>query len=475
MNPIKKMAWAAVVLAAGCATVDNAREAQRSVAPKGCDESAPGGEAFCLSARSLEDLVGFALTNRPSVVTARLAVEDARLALKALAADAPLASGSPWTSPKLSLSADYSESSRGTTMSEHDFNTDGGPSAGLSLDVLVWDFGRYASAAAAQRERVVAAELALAEEGFRVFDDVSRAYFGFLEQSALAEVALTNRFECAAHLERADSLFEAGEAKRLDVLKAKHDLAAAREQVVAASNAVKTAAVGLLQALGLEASRGRADDFAALGATALANLRRAFPESSGGEREIGSLALTNAPAVRIARARLRASESDVDAAVADLLPRLSASVGLRWSDPLWMWNWGVGAVQSLFQGFAKTTAVDRRVVAMRIAAAEVDAATTALAGDVALAVAERDNAREAFATARDSLAQAAENLRVVREEYEVGEADRVDYATAVSDYVAGLGSCVGAFYRGQRAEGAIFRLTGTYPTYREERVGDIVK
>ena len=100
-----------VLVISGCMTIFNAQEAQRSVMDKA--EGLRGKELgkLDLSDCSLKELVQFAMTNRPAMVSAALAVADARLALREIAADAPLVSYSPWTSPHLGVSGGYSESS----------------------------------------------------------------------------------------------------------------------------------------------------------------------------------------------------------------------------------------------------------------------------------------------------------------------------------------------------------------------------
>ena len=85
-------------------------------------------------------------------------------------------------------------------------------------------------------------------------------------------------------------------------------------------------------------------------------------------------------------------------------------------------------------------------------------------------MAARDNAREARRTAGDSLRTARENLDLVRRQYELGEANRVDFTEALSDYIEAMGARVSAFYRGQRAEAALFALTGMYPVYDEKNL-----
>ena len=447
-------------------TIFNAQQAQKSVLPKsyGAEEI---GARVVLTDYSLRELVDFAMTNRPSVVSAALKVADARLAFREIVADAPLVSYSPWTSPKLGLSGGYSAASESSS-SRLGWHTEGNAQAGLSLNILLYDFGRNESLAEAQAERVLSSELELVREGYKVFEEVSSAYFTLMANDALLEVALTNETEFAIHLEEAQSRLAAGEAQRLDVTRARLDLSQAREQTIAASNQVVTSGAELMRALGIDVSRGtRETVFPAVG-HALSEVVRGFPRTAYGVDMAFSLARTNAPGLAVSRAQLRAAACAVDFAVADLMPSVSAEIGLGWADPLWAWHWGVSGVQSIFQGFRKVTAVDRAVVAMELAAANVDEQEQKLSRDLETAIAVRDNALKELETARVSVEAAKENLAVVKAQYHEGEASRVDFTDSVSDYARALGSRVTAFYKGQIAEACLFALIGRAPEYREE-------
>lgn len=463
------LALAAVV---GCSTVRDARRAQAALSPKGDDAAAGAASAKVdLRGRSLAGLVEFALTNRPSVVSKTLAVRDARLALKALAADAPVLGDTPWTAPKLSVSGGHSESSEAVQIDDGDlWRTRGGPSAALSLELLVYDFGRYAAKARAQAEQVVASEQSLADEGFAVFQEVATAYFDFCERRALLEVAQTNAQQYAEHLTQAEERRAAGEANRLDVLRARLDLAQARQAVVAASNRVETTGATLLQALGVDVARGTWQTAFGTDPVGVDSVRRGFAATDEDVGAAFAFARTNAPALRVARAKLRAASHTVDAAIADLYPSVSATASLSWTDPLWVFRWGVTASQTLFQGFRKTTAVDRAVVALESAAADVDAAEQQLSVELETAVANRDNAREAVTSARASVRSAAENLETVRAQFAVGSASRVELSEAIASDSQARGDCITAFYDGQRAEAALLARTGRAPRFREEVV-----
>jgi len=449
---------------AGCRAVRDARRAQEEAAPTG--EGAVDRGKVDLSGRSLEELVAFALTNRPSMASAAIEVQDARLALREIAADAPLASSTPWNAAHASASLGYSESSKAAHFDDFEAKTrKGDATGGISVDLLVWDFGRNDARARAQSENVIAAEQSLVKEGYVVFSEVSSAYFALLQNNALLEVAETNVVQYADHLERAESMFEQGEAQKLDVLRAKLDLARACESLVAASNDVAVSGARLMAALGVDASQGDFRSVLGERPSGLVDVVRGFADTEETADEAFAFARTNAPAMKIARARLRAASAQVDYAIADLKPSVSASLSLNWTDPLWYWRWGVNAAQSLFTGWRKTTAVDRAVLSMRAAESTVNAAEQQLSRAIEVAVAERDNAREGVRSAEESVRSATENLETVTSRYEVGDVSRVDFTDAVSAYAEAQGNRIKAFYRGQMAEAALFETTGRLPVY----------
>ena len=458
---------AATVSVFGCSTVRDARQAQKDAAPKG-DGTAVVETPVSLEGRSLEELVAFAMTNRPSVVSAALSVADARLALREIAADAPIASATPWNAAHISASSGYSESSRQAHLSDLKMKTKkGSATAGLSLDLLLWDFGRNDARARAQSENVIAAEESLVQQGYAVFAEVSAAYFALLQNEALHEVAMSNVVQYAEHLAQAEDRFGEGEAQQLDVLRARLDLAQSVEARVAASNDVAVAGAQLMAALGIDAARGDFRSVLGKRDASLGRRIRTFAATTDSADDIFDFARTNAPAVKIARAKVRAASAQVDYAIADLMPTVSASLSLNWTDPLWYWRWGLSAAQSVFTGGRRTTAIDRAVVALRQAETAVDGEEQSLSRRIAVAVAERDNAAESFRSARESVRQAVENLETVKSRYEVGDVSRVEFADAVTAHAAAVGNLVKAFYRGQAAEAALFELAGVEPGYDE--------
>ena len=462
------LAAAAVLVAmAGCDTIHRARTAQKAVAAATNDVPAavskPLPRVNLLGAKFI-DFVEFAMTNRPSLEVARLAVSNAALSVIEATADREL---------QMNLAGGYSQATAngGSHFSWHQRRGKG--TSDITFDLLLVDCGRIDALERQAREDLVAAQRDLEEAEFKVFAEVAETYFILLRNDALLEVAHTNEYQYAEHLRQAEQLHEAGEAQKLDVLKARVDLSDARLLAINASNDVLTAGAEFLRALGLQADRAsRADVLRVAKDTFAASARRELPVTRFLAEDGLQLARTNAPSLRALRARLRAASAEVDYAVADLLPKLSLSSAFSFADPAWNWSWGFSAIQTVLDGYRKRTAVDHAVVAMESARLAVDEAEQALSRDLAVAVATRDNARQSLETARIEVEQAKENLQTVIEQYRLGEASRVDFTDAAGSYASALGARVKAFYAGEIAEAALIRLTGTVPPRTSPKTGE---
>ena len=456
-------AWSAclALAAVGCSTIENAEEAKEEVAPAANAEGAADGRVNLVGFQ-LPDFVEYAMTNRPEVISAELAVEERMLAIRSVKSGKPLM-------PHLTTSASYGQSTANSG-SHFSWHNSGRFSGSVGFEMLLMDFGRYDASLRAACEDLAAAEMALAETKLGVFEDVATAYFTLLKDDALLDVARTNEWECMHHLAQATNRFENGEAKLLDVLRARLDLSEAVQVRISASNNTVTAGAEFLRALGLAADRATREDVLAVLPNGLGETLMEFEASRFEAADALAFARTNSPALMVKRAQLRAAMDDVDWAVADLLPELKLSSSFNFADPVWNWSWAFNAAQSLFLGWRKTTAVDAAVVKMRDARMAVESAEQALSRDLAVAIATRDDSRASLAAARTSVRQARENLRVADEQYRLGDASRIDYTDAVADYATALGKRVKAFYEGQLAEARILRLTGGAPMYHHQTV-----
>lgn len=456
---IKTLGAAAAVCAfaafTGCETVSDARRLQEEYATATNDVRAAKARSCAdLSGGGLVDYVAFALTNRPAVMDARLAVERARLALELVDSE---------RAAKVNLRGGFSQSTANRTSHFSWHQEPGKATAGVEFDLLLVDFGRISAQEREACENLAGALLDLSETEFTVFEEVSRGYFTVLRNKALLEVAYTNEHTYAEHLRNAESRFGAGEARKLDVLKARVDLSGARLQTISASNDVVGAEAQLLLALGLEGDLTDRERVIP-GADRITMTKTALPPTVYTAADALELARTNSPAVKAARARLRAAYGTVDYAVADLLPKITLSSAFSFADPAWNWSWGFSAIQTLLDGWRKENAIRRAMVDLKSARNAVEQREQKLAHDLEVAASTRDNARESLAAAAVEAAQARENLQTVQEQYRVGEASRLDFTDAAGSLTSALGAQVKAFYAAEIAEANLIKLTGAgYP------------
>ena len=454
-------AVAALVCVCGCDTIERARRAQAEAAPEADAVPATTTAVTRVDLRGLRlvDYVAWAMNHRPSIEAAHLAVSNAVLELARVTSDRDL---------QVNLSGGFSQSTANRTSHFSGHQNRGKFSSDVSLDLLIYDFGRIDARERQARANLVAAQRDLADAEFAVFNDVAKAYFTLRLNDALLEVARTNEYQYAEHLRQAESLLKEGEVKKLDVLKARVDLSDARLAVINASNDVVTAGADFIRALGLSAERASRTNVMDVASDALAFSKSDLQPTTYDAEVALDLARTNAPSLKVLRAKLRAASDEVDYAIADLFPSLSFSSVLSFTDPTWNWSWGFKAIQSLLDGYRKRTFVDEAVVAMEQARVALAAAEQNLSRDLAVAAAVRDNARESLVTARVEVQQAKENLDTVVEQYRLGDASRIDFTDAASGYARALGARAKAFYAAEIAEAELIRLTGHVPAKRRD-------
>lgn len=458
---MRVVSLALAAFAAACSTIHQADEAKEEVAAVATPELAQPAARVNLLGFQLPDFVDFAFTNRPEMISAALVAEEKLLAIKAIESAKPFM-------PNLAASAGYGQST--ANGSHFSWRNSGRFTGSVGLEMLLLDFGRYDASHRAACEDLAAAELVFAETRLSVFEEVATSYFTLLRNDALLDVARTNEWECMNHLTQATNRFENGEAKLLDVLRARLDLSEAVQARITASNNTVTAGAEFLRALGLSADRASREDVLATMQDGLGAALKEFEPSAFSAAEALAFARTNSPALMVKRAQLRSAMNDVDWAVSDLFPELRLSTSFNFADPAWNWSWAFNAVQSIFLGWRKTTAVDAAVIRMRTSSLEVESAERTLSRDLAVAIAMRDDSVASLSAARTSVRQAHENLRVADEQYKLGDASRIDYTDAVSDYAVALGKRVQAFYEGQVAEAKILRLIGCDPVYHHKLV-----
>ena len=432
----------AAALLAGCTTVREARRAQREDA-----ERTVRWAETPFAARegdlAMEELAAWARTNAPAVVQARQDVVQAQIALRSVkAAFIPVVDGS----------IAYTYASKNIDPHHTEWDGDGAWGGNVSLNWLLYDFGRTR----ASTRRAVAA-LAAADQAERAAENgavygVRAACFALRRAEELHRVAVETSESYRLHRDQTKDRFDVGAAMNYEVSKAEVDYQNALLSEISASNAVETARASLALALGLAESPR-----IALGDCS-------FPEMTNDVGALMAVAATNAPALAALRAAADAAKDYVDWTICDLYPNLSFRLSFDAkgdSSPL-LWNYAAvpAVAQTLFSAGAKNRQIETAVAQLRAARSKLAEAEQQLFNQVLTATLSADRARKSLAVAEAALAASKENFDVVSSRYDVGKAsalERTDAQVALSSAEAAV---VTARYDLQDTQILLARLIG---------------
>jgi len=403
---------------------------------------------------TLDDAVGIALANHPSLSIAANQVRAAR------AATTQARSG---LLPSLGfrLQGTHSESSgqaggtaagTGVVGSTSRSSTQYG--ATFSVSQLLYDFGRTNDDVLRSRFDAQATDLTRAQTQDDVVSDVRQAYLALLTNRELLEVA-GHRVQLAQEtLELTQAQYATDQVPRADVAKAESSLASARLAVTSAENAVAVSRVNLNQAMGLD-------------------VRTSYSVAPALEPEPPALTLDDLIAAAGAhRPEILAGKADTDAAEAALSaaskgqrPSLSASASYGWSDrefPPSNSSWDVGLALSMSISDGKLTQgrTEQARAQRDLALAAEYQTSQAVAQETAQAFLDLQTALEQMASARVSVESAREALALANGRYRANVGillEVLDAQTALTSGEADLAqakfSYLSSYYALERAIG----------------------
>ena len=434
-----------VLLVFGCETVDRARRAQASEERWPGETSVTAAQAGLSAAHpfTLAELERVALEHHPALLSARQAVEAARLQLRMTHAG---------RLPQLNASAAYTRNTQNAWGRSTASEARGSWSAGVGLDLLLYDSGRLDAAERQNVEALIAAEQSLRDAELETAHAVRTAFFERHRSVHLMNVAVESESQYAQHLEEARIMTEVGTRRQYDVTKAEVDWGNARLEVVTASNNLVVAHAQLNRALGLAEN----PDYR-IGPGELPAARR-HPDALLADARF------NAPSLAVLRARERAASAYVDQTIAELYPEFSlgadADLSGRGFPFVWNLSGALRAAQNLFDGHRKTARIDEAVTQLRRARAAVAEAEQTLYLNLVTAVAERESARKRADIARLIQKQAEDNLAIVNEQYRVGISSSIERTDAQVALTQAQANVIRAAYDEQAAIARIARLTG---------------
>jgi outer membrane protein TolC len=299
-------------------------------------------------------------------------------------------------------------------------------SAGLSAGFTIFDGGRRFAELNAARAEMGAADANREDQRFQVVLQTKDAFFEALRQGDLLTVAEVQLGQAQQNLEMVRRQTQVGRATISDSLRARLDMVNARQAVLQAQVATRSARF----ALGRQIGEGRP-------------VLPAPPESleptplGMTDEEILRLAVDASPAVRAAEADVGAAAAQVTATRTAYLPSFDFSSGYNWANQaasfangVTSWSLSVRASYPLFNGFQRSGAVEQAQFSQRVARLREDDARLGARQEADAALQQLRTSEEAIAIAEEALVVAREDLRVVRERYQVGVATILEVITS---------------------------------------------
>jgi outer membrane protein TolC len=329
-------------------------------------------------------------------------------------------------------------------------------STSLLSSVEIFTGGRRGADRTRAQADLNAAEATNVSQRFAVTLLAERAFFETLRGSDLMTVAGARVARAERGLRYAQDRVRAGTATRSDELRARLELTAGRQQLLAARDTLQTAAYALGRIVGADGP---------VGAQRPASLepRPLSLEDS----EVVRLAVDAAPAVQAAEASARATAANTRAARSLYAPdvRVTGGYNLANQSPIIGaarpgWTIGLGTTFPLFNGFQREDAVTRADAASEIARVTAIDARRQVRTEASRLLSALRFAEQNIALAGEAVTAAQEDLRVQTERYRAGISTALDRQTselAVTQAELGL---VAARYTYQITRATLEALVG---------------
>jgi outer membrane protein TolC len=329
-------------------------------------------------------------------------------------------------------------------------------STSLLSSIEVFTGGRRGADRSRAQADLGAAEATNVSQRFAVTLLAERAFFETLRGSDLITVATARVARAERGLKYAQDRVKAGTATKSDELRARLELTAGRQQLIAARDTMQTATFALGRLVGADGPVGAARP-ASLDPRPLAL----------SDSEIVRLAVDAAPAVQAAEATARATAANTRSAKSLYTPDIRVTGGYNFANQSAIigavrpgWTIGVGTTFPIFNGFLREDAVTRADAASEVARVAALDARRQVRTESARLVSALRFAEQNIALAGEAVTAAQEDLRVQTERYRAGIATALDRQTselAVTQAELGL---VAARYNYQVTRATLEALVG---------------
>lgn len=397
---------------------------------------------------TLQDCIETALKNQPVIQAAREGVN----ALQGRMTQA----ASPYF-PRITASTGHEESHvlGGQVQSISRSNT-----TSLSVNQVLYDFGRTGNALDATRSSLQAAEF----DEQRVIQDtvlnVKQAYYALLAAKKLVLVSQKTTEQAESHLKQAEAFFRSGSKPRFEVTRVEVEVNNAKLSMINAKNTVRLRTFGLYNAMGIDP-----------GGELLIEDVLSAPVSNPTIEQAMVEAVKNRPELLRAEADIQAARARIKAEESTYLPTLSANGSYNWAngstamgtfkfDVQDSWNAGVMLSMPLFEGWLTQGKVSEARANLHALEAQGQTFRRSVLIELNQAYADIESAEARIAVMESLLKKADESLELAQGRYAAGVGTYIDITDAQVASVNAETDHVQALYDYQLAAARLFKAMG---------------
>lgn len=296
----------------------------------------------------------------------------------------------------------------------------------LSIDYLVWDFGKRTSALESARSRAAAVEIGGHAKYRQAQRDAADHYLALLNLKAQKEVVAQRRQALEGHLQNVKAQFEHGVVARNDLLRTEVTL----RQVEDVDHALDRAYASGLEALNV--SIGADPD----APQELPESLPAPPSWPLDEKTCRTLASENNEVVRALQVKVKADQSLVDCRRRDYFPNLVVEAGRAYVQNSFLAHdheneLTLGLTWKVFDG-ARSARVQKAEAEKSQSLRELLEARRNAGNSASSALRAFNQALQELETAQANVKASEENLRIVQDQYQEGLVRNSDVLDAES-------------------------------------------
>ncbi|MFL5246287.1 MAG: TolC family protein [Myxococcales bacterium] len=298
--------------------------------------------------------------------------------------------------------------------------------AAITLNQLIWDFGKTAGQYEASKLLASAQQNAERTVALQIDNNVRAAFFQARATRALVGVAREAVDNFGKHLDQTQGFVEAGTRPEIDLAQARADLANAKAQLIDAQNNYLISKAQLNQAMGVA---GASDYDVADESLA------PVPDEDAALESLAQQALTNRPELLSIENQVRAQLETVRAFKGGYWPTISGNVGATEGganpdDLTWNATLGLTLSWQLFQGGETRAQVHEAEAVAGQLSAQLDLQRLQVRLDVEQALLAIRAAKSVLEAQRETVLNARDRLRLAEGRYETGVGNAIELGDA---------------------------------------------